>query len=337
MQMRYWLTMLRFPKLLTLAGVMQDWQVCIKFYFLFAALESGLLEGLRAPASREELLSRLAARRPEFLDALLELGLSLGQLAQKNGVYRLRGGLCQALLGPQGDMLAAVIQANATYYHSIYRQATARLRGAPDGDYLEEIAGTVARFSKFTEPFLRRFLKDHLPARGPARILDVGCGSGVFLHSAHAANPACAGLGLEMDSQVAEQARANLERWGMARDFAVAVGDIRQPPPEVRGPYEVITLFNLVYYFQDEERLAIFRSLRSLLAPGGVMLLASNLHSQGKDFGAANLNLATCSIKGCTPLPRAQDLCDQLRQAGFGKTPLTRIMPASTYYGIAAG
>jgi SAM-dependent methyltransferase len=336
MQMRYLLTMLRFPKVLTLVSLMKEWRVCVKYNYLFAAIESGLLEALRTPATQSELRQQLQAERTEFLDALLELGLSLKEISYKNGVYRLRGSISKSLLKPQGDMLAAVIQATATYYNSIYRQAAARLHGAPSGDYLEEIAGTVARFSQFTEPFLRRFLRDNLPGQGAVRMLDVGCGSGVFLHSAFTANPSCTGLGLEMDPEVARQARSNLERWGMTRDFAVALGDIRQPPPETQGPFEIITLFNLVYYFEEKERIYLFGRLRSMLAAGGVLLVANNMHSQGKDFGAANLNLATCSIKGCTPLPRLEELYDQLRQGGFEEFKTTKIMPGGTFYGIAA-
>lgn len=59
----------------------------------------------------------------------------------------------------------------------------------------------------------------------------------------------------------------------------MAVGDIRQLPLQVRGLFDTATLFNLVYCFPDEERVALFRTLRGLLAPGGRLLLASNLHS----------------------------------------------------------
>lgn len=332
----YIVTMLRNPDLAGLARMVGLWRNSMRFHYLYAALDSGLLAALAQPHSKEELMDELAVQRPEFLEALLDMGLALKELKQKGGKYHLRGKISKSLLGPQGDSLSAMVQAEATYYNSVYRHAAERMRGAPSGNYLDTIGNVVARFAKLAEPLLRRFIKEILEGRGTARILDLGCGSGIFLKSAREANPNAVGLGLDMDPQVVQQARDNLNKWGLGAGFEVIEGDIRQPPPQVKGPYDLITMFNLAYYFTPRERAELFQFLRGLLSPDGVLGVASNLASQGKDPAAANLNLANCSIEGLHPLPSLDGLCAELEECGFSKVSPVKIMPGSTFAGIRA-
>ena len=332
----YLITILRNPDLAGMARVFRLWRNSIRFHYLYAALDSGLLKALAQPRSREELKSELEVRRPEFLDALLDLGLALKELRLKDGRYHIKGRLSKTLLGPQGDPLSAVVQADMTYYTSAYRHAAQRMRGAPQGNYLDDIGGVVARFAKLAEPLLRRFIRETLKGRESARVLDLGCGSGIFLKSARDSHPQATGLGLDMDPVVVQQAEANLAQWGLDHDFKVVEGDIREHPPEVTGPYDLITMFNLVYYFTPQERAELFNYLRGLLPPGGVLAVVSNFHSQGKDPTAANLNLANCSIEGCHPLPSLESLCQELRDCGFGNIDTARIVPGSTFLGVRA-
>jgi SAM-dependent methyltransferase len=332
----YIVTMLRNPDLAGLARVVGLWRNSMHFHYLYAAVDSGLLAALAQPRTKAELNEELAVQRPEFLDALLDMGLSLKELKLKGGKYHIKGKLSKSLLGPQGDPLSALVQAEVTYYNSVYRHAAERMRGAPSGNYLDTIGNVVARFAKLAEPILRRFIKEILQGRDSARVLDLGCGSGIFLKSAHEANPNASGLGLDMDPQVVRQAQDNLAQWGLGDGFEVVCGDIRQPPPQVKGPYDLITMFNLAYYFSPQERGELFKYLRGLLAPDGVLAVASNFASQGKEPAAANLNLANCSIQGLHPLPSLDGLCRELKDCGFSKASPVKIMPGSTFYGIRA-
>ena len=87
-------------------GLMRDGRVIIRMNFLYAALNAGLLEHLHEPASRDELIVRLGVKRPELLDVLLDLGLSLGELAFDGTRYRVRGRLSRVLMREDGDSLA---------------------------------------------------------------------------------------------------------------------------------------------------------------------------------------------------------------------------------------
>lgn len=332
----YLMTMLRNPDLAGLARLVRLWSNSIRINYLYAAMDSGLLAALVQPRTKEELRNELAVQRPEFLDALLDLGLSLKELRLKGGRYQVKGKLSKSLMGPQGDFLAAMIQADVTYYNSVYRHAAERMKGAPDGNYLESIGQVVARFAKFSEPFLRRFIMETLKGRTSAHVLDLGCGSGVFLKSARDANPNATGLGLDMDPQVVGQARDNLVQWDLGAGFEVRQGDIREHPPELKGPYDLITMFNLVYYFSPQERAELFQYLRGLLSPDGVLAIASNFASNGKDPNAANLNLANCSIEGCHPLPSLDGLCQELKDCGFSKVDAMKIVPGGAFFGVRA-
>src|SRR5215211_7886926 len=147
-----------------------------------------------------------------LLASLLEMGVLLGELGQAKGRYRLRGARARALSRPDGDPLAALIQEYLTYHNSVYRELAARLRGAPVGDYLAGTGTLIARSSRITEPFIAHFIRSVVKPRGPLRILEVGCGSGVYLHHAALVNPQSTGVGLDMQADVVEHARGNLAR-----------------------------------------------------------------------------------------------------------------------------
>ncbi|OEU83955.1 MAG: hypothetical protein BA873_15810 [Desulfobulbaceae bacterium C00003063] len=63
--------------------IMRDWQAFVGMHFIFAALKSGSLKALSTPSSRHDLIQRLDLKRPETLEALLDVGLSVKKLACK--------------------------------------------------------------------------------------------------------------------------------------------------------------------------------------------------------------------------------------------------------------
>ncbi|NJN65824.1 MAG: class I SAM-dependent methyltransferase [Chloroflexaceae bacterium] len=330
------ITFARTHNLLSLNRITSDMQVAIRMHFLYAAIESGLLEALRTPRSREELIHQLEVQRPEILDALLDVGCALKELACQHSHYRIIGKRSLSLVGRDGDILAAIVQASTTYYCSVYQHAPERLRGAPSGPYLEEIGDIVARIGKITEPFVQGFVRDTVAGKGKLWLLDVGCGSGIYLRTARTANPHVSGIGIDMDATVVQQARDNLAQWGLSEHFTIIAGDIRHPPPDLQRPFDVINLSNIIYYFSPEERTSLFHTLREMLGSGGVLAMVSNVQSRGTDVVSANLNMATSSMIGCTPLPDLDSLQQQIQACGFSEVRATRLVPGSAFYGITA-
>jgi SAM-dependent methyltransferase len=321
------------PGLLPLMG---DWLSSLRLHFLYAAFESGLLAALQAGAARETLINELQVQRPELLDALLDLGLALKEISLNNGVFRLKGKRSKVLATDKGDFLAAMVQADITYYNSAYRHLSDRMRGASLSDELHEIGETVARFSKIGEPILESFIKSMVPTTGAFRILDVGCGSGFVLKSAWQANHSVTGMGIDTDEKVADQARGNLEKWGLTNQFSILSGDIRAHNLVRQGNFDLVTAFNVIYYVPMVERRQFFELLHSLLVKCGRLGLVNNFQSRGIDVAAANLNIVNCSLKQLTALPGLEDIKTQLSGCNFDHIKTTRFMPKSEFYGITA-
>jgi cyclopropane fatty-acyl-phospholipid synthase-like methyltransferase len=139
-----------------------------------------------------------------------------------------------------------------------------------------------------------------------------------------------------MNAAVVRQAKQNISAWGLSDRFEIRHGDIRRISGEIVGPFDVITLYNLLYYFDKQARLSLLNSLRDVLSPMGVLVLAMSFCSKGKDIGTANLNMVNSSLKGLTPLPELHDITSGLKQCGYGKIEVHKFMPGSTFYGIVA-
>lgn len=330
------ITALKYPHKLSLFQIMRDGQAFLRLHFLYSAYESGLLNALTSPRTQSELENLLQIKRPDMLKALLDLGTGLKELSCKRGRYQLKGRRAMILARPDGDALAAVVQGNITYYNSIYRHASDRLKGADQGDYLPQIGGLVARYSSLMEPYLRNFLAEVIPSTPPPRILDIGCGSGTNLRSAYMVNQGIHGVGLDKDADVVNQASRNMAAWNLEDRIKVMLGDIRQPPDQLGEGFDVIFMLNLVYYFAPDDRTGLFKALKTRLSPGGKLAIVNTVQGNGRDFWAANLDMAVNSIKGCWPLPDLNELKDQLDQAGYWDITVTRVMPGGSLFGLTA-
>src|SRR5262249_57445290 len=109
----------------------------------------------------------------------LRLGGALGVLAGTPAGYRLRAGLARRLARPEHDPAAALLEEAATLHQRFIAETPARLR-AGSRFTLDDVDGPlVARSSRVLEPFVREAVDDAVPARGPIRLLEVGCGSGL--------------------------------------------------------------------------------------------------------------------------------------------------------------
>ena len=319
-----------------LIRVMSDWKSLLRLHFLYAAMDFGLLGILITPIAKNDLLKNPKIKRPELLEGLLDVGVALKELSYKNGLYRLKGRRSKELVHKKNDAAAAFIQANVTYFNSVYRNFLERLYGAPLGNYLDDYGEIVSRLSVLPEPFVINFIRDTVSGKKSIRMLEVGCGSGVYLKNAIEANANVTGIGIDMDEKVVAQINGNLNKWGLSNQFKVVAGDIRYPPSEIVGDFDLITLYSVIYYFSIQERSALFKYFRSIISPKGTIAIVSNMQSRGKDLVAANLNMGTSSMVGCTPLPSVTELTTQLKESGFIKVTQKRLMPGSEFYGILA-
>lgn len=111
------------------------------------------------------------------------------------------------------------------------------------------------------EATIRREIRERLaPALPPgARVLDVGCGNGVFLSAAAAEGYRASGVDVSEES-----ARLCRERGLDAR-----AGDFLSMP--LHGPYDAVTFWDVVEHLRDPA--AFLARAREVLAPGGALVL----------------------------------------------------------------
>lgn len=190
----------------------------------------------------------------------------------------------------------------------------------------------IARSSRIVEAFLAEIIRRTLPTHGELRLLEIGCGSGVYLQHAARRNPTLTALGLELQPAVAEMARSNLRGWGLENRVKVEDGDIRAKMPGEQ--FDIATLYNNVYYFPVEERPALLKHIGSFLKPGGFLLLTTCC--QGGSLASEALNLWGAATSGAGRLPTENELVSQLRQAGYGVVKTENVLPRERFMAFQA-
>ena len=302
--------------------------------FIATALEEGVYEQLRqGPARLENLHAALGAElEPDRLQAWLELGVSLGELKRTAQGYALRGRLSKKLTEPANDAQRAIIEELAHLHYDLVTQTPARLRQKRLFSLADSDGELIARSSRILEAFVFEAVDAAVPASGAMRLLEVGCGSGIYIRHACQRNPDLTATGLELQPEVAEFARQNIAGWGLAERVSIQAGDIRSFASQER--FDLVTLHNNIYYFIPSERAGLARHLASFLKPGGKLLFTTGC--QGGGFSMQALNLWGAMTSGAGALPDPDEFCHQLREAGFREVQKKNLLPGDSFYMFVA-
>ncbi len=334
MSLKPFFNLLREGRLTPVLGVGAALKPFYKLTWLAAAGESGLLNRLASgPATFESLAEgcRPAAQGREALGAWLQLGIRLKLLALGAGGYELRG-MAKALARPENDATLAMVQEVAGLHHKLIAETPSRVRGGELFTLADQDGELIARSSRILEPFQAEAIQEFFPQNGNVRLLEIGCGSGVYLRYAAERNPSLTAVGLELQPAVAEMARTNLRDWGLEGRVKVEDGDFRaRPAGEL---FDIATLYNNIYYFPVAERVALLGRIASFLKPGGFLLLTTCC--LGGSLGAEALNLWGAATSGAGRLPAEDELVGQLRQAGFGAVKTKSLLPGDKFLAFQA-
>lgn len=106
----------------------------------------------------------------------------------------------------------------------------------------------------------------HVPRAG--RILDVGCGHGLFALYLAARAPERQVVGVDIDADKLLSARQAAERASLPVRFAQSADGVL---PD--GPWDVITVIDVLYLLGAEVALDLVRRAAAALAPGGVVVV----------------------------------------------------------------
>lgn len=326
--------LLRDGRLTALLGVGARLKPFYKLTYLAAAGEAGLLKRLSdGPATFDSLAVCCAAdgQGREALAAWLQMGVRLRLLSLGRSGYALRG-LARTLARPENDAALAMVQEVAGLHHKLIAGTLPKIRKGELWSLADQDGELIARSSRVLEAFQAEAIERTFPQSGAARVLEIGCGSGIYLRHAAMRNPELTAVGVELQTAVAEMARKNLRSWGLDGRVKVETGDFRT---RTAGElFDIATLYNNIYYFPLDERVALLKRIGGVLTPGGFLLLTTCC--QGGSLGTEALNLWGASTLGAGRLPAEDELVGQLRQAGFSRVKTLNLLPGDRFVAFQA-
>jgi 2-polyprenyl-3-methyl-5-hydroxy-6-metoxy-1,4-benzoquinol methylase len=102
------------------------------------------------------------------------------------------------------------------------------------------------------------------------RILDVGCGFGLFAAYFGQTHPRRRIVGVDPDARRIGLAREVARRLGLEQ-HEFHVGDVRDAPLE--GPFDAAYVLDVMHHLPRDDQRRVLERLRSLLAPGGMLVV----------------------------------------------------------------
>jgi len=305
-----------------------------KLSYLVALKNCGLLDALsKSPMKFDEMAHVYCqeGKAREALSAWLQLGIRLGFLALRGERYCLIG-LALTMALPENDATLALAQEVTTLHHKLILDTPTKLRNKELWRLDDQDGELTARSSRALEVFQATAIDKVFPKSGAVHLLEVGCGSACYIRHAATRNHSLHALGLELQPNVAELARSNIQQWGLDSRVAIEVDDIRHRPatPE----FDIVTLYNNIYYFPVEERVSLLAHLNKFIKPGGFLLLTTCC--QGSNLGMEVLNLWGAATATCGRLPSVAEMQRQLSEAGYGSIDTIGLIPGDSFYAFRA-
>jgi SAM-dependent methyltransferase len=319
--------MLRAGDLRIRLRAVRDGQAAVRLHLTAAALATGLVDELAGgDRSTTELADALGARDADVLGAWLRTAAAAGLLHQDGD----RWGLTRAARALHGDDLTrASYEAFAGFHTALYRDLGPVLAGASRRHDVQEQGGLIARVSAGFEPFVLGELTRLVHERDVRRVLDVGCGAGVYLAAMVSGGPAVRGVGVDLDADAVALTRGTLERWQLGNRATVLQADVRAAvadrPAELRDPFDLALLANVLYYLPPVERVPLLRDVAALLAPGGRLLVVTTVAEPV--LFSRHFDLLLRAQEGELQLSDADVLAEQLRHAGLVDVGVRRLVP----------
>jgi SAM-dependent methyltransferase len=303
-------------------------KTCNELYrasFVSAALSEGLYDILRkGPASLDNIQNAMGLNfYRDGMEAWLDFGVSLGELRKNSHGYEIKGALSKQLSKSSNDTWQAYLQARANIFHEYIMNTPKFLRSKMLPELSEGYGELFARSSRTLEPILLDVVDAIIPEQGNLKVLEIGCGSGVYIEQACKRNRNIHVVGLELHEATADFAKSNMKKWGIDHRVSIEVADIRNY--HNGEEFDLITFHNLIYYFSLVERPNLLSHMKNLLKPSGKLVISTLC--QSKDPGISSLNLWSSMTDGCGPLPNQTEMYELLRSAGFVEIQSKRLIP----------
>lgn len=222
-----------------------------------------------------------------------------------------------------------VPSAVATVYgNRVYTAFDAHLRGAPPVAYDAECGAVIAASSRIAEPILGSAVRVVARSEQPGRVLDIGCGSGVYLRHILEVVPNASGVGVDLDAGALGVASEMLHELRSQGRCELRQGDIQELAGEI-GTFDVVTLLNNIYYWPPAQRAATLRAIRAVVSPGALLLLATAT-TDGEAYNL-HLDLMLRVTASSHRLPTRKEITVDLADAGFVDIETIEPVPKSGF------
>ncbi len=251
-------------------------------YLAAAGVRLGLFKKLaESPGLTPEALAKNLGLHPPFVSVWCRTAYALGFLeADEAGKLSLAPGFDQVLAEPAspwyyGGALGLVVDYEAddlSQLDELLRsgktvpfQARGRKFSEQVGTATAGLHTLVARKVLPSLPDMEERLRQGL------RLLDVGCGCGGFLLALATAFPAGKYVGVDIDRKALGVARKSVKAAGLAR--RVRLRTAGADGLGVTGPFDVITLLQVLHEIRPELRLGILRECARVSARDGWLVI----------------------------------------------------------------
>jgi 2-polyprenyl-3-methyl-5-hydroxy-6-metoxy-1,4-benzoquinol methylase len=296
MFLKPFLKLFKSDQLSAFTGINALFKPFYKLSYLAAAKNDGLFDLLSDQPVVFEKLAEIYcknAKAREALKAWLQLGIRLDFLELSIRGYTLKG-LAKKLALPQNDAALALVQEVAGLHYKLISNTPGKLRNGEFWGLEDQDGELIARSSRALEAFQTEAIDRTFPVSKAVSLLEIGCGSGFYIKYIATRNPFLSALGLELQPNVADMARRNIQEWGLQDRVRIEAGDIREKASGEH--FDSVTLYNNIYYFPVKERVSLLRHIRKFLKTDGFLLLTTccqggNLGDRGsKSLGCRHCN-----------------------------------------------
>jgi len=307
-----------------------------RVHLLRAGLALGLFEALREP-KREALLAESLGFDPELTASWLQAAEAHGLVHRTHhpaDAYRIDPFVAWLIDSPDAGALRAMVDQSIESYAPLFQQLPEIFRGG-ERPRFEGDAETrrVAEISRLIEPRALAALHRVPGVKRARMVLDIGCGLGGYLIGLLRRYRDARGVGIELDADVAEQARRLLREGGVSRRAEIEVGDFMslELPP---GAFDLALMNNNLYYFPPDRHRALFARVRSKLDAEATLAIQLPMPTRSWIARAAGIAPGTAAFdlflrghENLYGLPEPAALHALLRDAGFASTGETPIIP----------
>jgi ubiquinone/menaquinone biosynthesis C-methylase UbiE len=156
----------------------------------------------------------------------------------------------------------------------------------------------------------------------PARILDVGCGTGVFAERVRAALPRVEVYGVDL---VSEMLQKGLARWRLHRGHVLPVQGDSERLPFLSESFDIVTCSNSFHHYPRQDRAVL--EMRRVLKPGGRLMIVDGYRDG--PWGWFIFDVCVAAVEGDVHHASARRIRGLMAEAGL------QAIAQRTHHGLA--